>query len=502
MENKSDAIHVLVVDDEQDIRDGSERILNRMGFEVSTAERGEKALEIVKQRPVDIVFLDLKMPGMDGMEVLGLIHESHAAILVIVITGYATVETAIEAMKRGAYDFIPKPFEPDQLRIVVNRAREKILLTRDTETLARERQRTLIDLDTEKSRIHTILESFPNGVMVTSADGQVVLMNPAFKWMTGIAADRDLGEPLEAYIQDEGFCKLVKNISRGRHNGDSPVATYEFTPGEEKYLMATARPVLNEEKENIGAVVSLVDITAMKMLDRLKSEFVAKVSHELRSPLSTIHEQLAMVIRDMTTEESGEDQYILSRAKEKTQGLISLIGDLLDLSRIEAGAICQQPRTLDLEDLLKHIVDFLQARAKAKNQTLSYHASSDKLPQITADPMALESIFGNLISNAINYTPADGRITVTTALTSRGIQVEVRDTGFGIEAKHLENIFKRFYRVKDNNTRYITGTGLGLPIVKGLLDELGGTVEVESTPGEGTAFTVFLPVGDSSGHSL
>ncbi|MBV5267489.1 MAG: hypothetical protein JZU67_03050, partial [Burkholderiaceae bacterium] len=139
-------------------------------------------------------------------------------------------------------------------------------------------------------------------------------------------------------IQDKGFCQLVKDISAG--NAHSLSATYEFTTIGEKYLQATGRPVLGDMGECLGAVVNLVDITAMKVLDRMKSEFVAKVSHELRSPLSTIHEQLALVLKDMVEKESTRDQYLLSRAKEKTQGLISLIGDLLDLSRIEAGNVC------------------------------------------------------------------------------------------------------------------------------------------------------------------
>jgi DNA-binding NtrC family response regulator len=117
---------VLVVDDEQDIRDASERILSRIGYQVQKASRGDEALDILKKNSIDIVLLDLKMPGMDGMEILARIRERSTEIQVIVITGYATVETAIEAMKQGAYDFIPKPFEPDQLRIVVNRAWEKI----------------------------------------------------------------------------------------------------------------------------------------------------------------------------------------------------------------------------------------------------------------------------------------------------------------------------------------------------------------------------------------
>ncbi|NNK86036.1 MAG: response regulator, partial [Desulfobacterales bacterium] len=179
LENSINTTLILIVDDEKDIRDGSKRILSRIGFQVNTASRGDKALDILKKEKPSIVFLDLKMPGMGGMEVLEKIREIDETILVIIITGYATVETATKAMKRGAYDFIPKPFEPDQMRIVVNRAWEKIQLTRETEKLEQERKRTLLDLDTEKSRIHTILESFPNGAMVTNTHGQVVLMNPA-----------------------------------------------------------------------------------------------------------------------------------------------------------------------------------------------------------------------------------------------------------------------------------------------------------------------------------
>jgi two-component system, OmpR family, phosphate regulon sensor histidine kinase PhoR len=156
-----DAIYVLVVDDEQNIRDGSERILKRGGYEVLKAATGLAALELLAEQRVHIVLLDLKMPGMDGMDVLKRIRQLDESILVIVITGFATVETAIEAMKLGAYDFIPKPFEPEQLRIVVNRAAEKLLLTREAQNLEQERNRTLLDLNTEKSRIRTVLESLP-----------------------------------------------------------------------------------------------------------------------------------------------------------------------------------------------------------------------------------------------------------------------------------------------------------------------------------------------------
>lgn len=485
---------ILVIDDEQDIRDGCERILSRMDYGVLTAPRGEKGLEMIKSSAgaIRIVLLDLKMPGMDGMEVLHHIREMDESILVIIITGFATVETAIEAMKRGAYDFLPKPFEPDHVRIVVKRAIEKILLTAEAKKLEAQRRKMLLDLDAEKSRTRTIIETLPGGVVVTNTQGQVVLMNPAFLRRLGLSQDRKAGEHIGEYIQDEGFCNYIESISKG----DVPEKPdYEIVLSGQKYLLARGRAVQSEDGEYLGAAVTITDITNLKVLDQLKSEFVAKVSHELRSPLATIHEQLALVLREIG-EESGKDHHLIERAKEKTHGLISLIGDLLDLSRIESGMHSKQVKPVRLDELLASIVDFLSARSNAKKQSLTFDKPAQSLPEITADPMALESIFGNLVTNAINYTPEGGKIEVKAGIENGDLWVTVQDNGFGIAPKDQEMIFERFYRVKNEKTRYITGTGLGLPIVKGLVDSLKGSITVESEIDKGTTFKVVLPIGE------
>jgi len=487
-------IRILVVDDEKDIRDGSERILNRLGFQVLKTSRGLDALDILSKEKVAIVFLDLKMPGMDGMEVLERIMQLDRSIIVIVVTGFATVETAIEAMKKGAYDFIPKPFEPDQMRITAKRAADRVLLARKTENLEMEKRRTLSDLGTEKSRLHTIVKSLPNGVLVTNTDGVVVLMNPAFRSHLGENTPIKPGSVIEDYVPDEALCRLIREISTGKHIDYEDIPDQEMRVSEERYLLVRGQPVLGEKRECLGAVINFVDISDMKVLDRLKSEFVAKVSHELRSPLSTIHEQLALVIKDMVGETTAHDHHILSRAKDKTQGLISLIGDLLDLSRIEEGLICHEPQPVRLEEIIRNIVDFLETKAKNKNQSLEMVLPEKALPDLSADPIAIESIFGNLITNAINYTQNGGKIQVVIDRAGINARVKVIDNGFGIADKHLEKIFERFYRVKDDKTRYITGTGLGLPIVKGLADSLGGFIDVESIPSKGSTFTVLLPV--------
>jgi signal transduction histidine kinase len=494
VETNAAELTILIADDEEDIRDGAERILKRIGFRVIKASRGDEAERMSEALRPDLVLLDLKMPGGDGMEVLKFIRGMDSRILVIVITGFATVETAIEAMKRGAYDFIPKPFEPDQLRIVVNRAAEKIRLRREAELLEQEKLRTLSDLGTEKSRVHTIIASLPDGVLVTNAAGLVVLMNPACRQLLELGPEAAPGGPIDAYLPEEALCRLVMEISQGCILDYEDLPAQEFALPSGRYLRARAQPVLGERNECLGAVVNLADITTLKIVDRLKSEFVSKVSHELRSPLSTIHEQLATVIGDLVDRAPPQDQHILTRAKEKTKGLISLINDLLDMSRIDEGLICREPRPVVLEELLRGIVEFLGTKAEAKHQSLTLILPEAPLPEIQADPLALESIFGNLVANAISYTPEGGRIRVEAETAGVNVRVRVIDNGLGIAEKHLAKIFERFYRVKDEQTRYITGTGLGLSIVKGLLDAMGGFIEVQSTPGEGSVFTVLLPV--------
>jgi len=340
-----------------------------------------------------------------------------------------------------------------------------------------------------------IFNSLPNGLLVTDADGRVLFLNPAFCRLVGLPADTPAGRPLAHYIRDENVIRLVLEVSsRCRPQTEEATPECEFTIGSDKILLARIQPISGVPRGCLGAVVNVMDITAMKVLDRLKNEFVAKVSHELRSPLSTIHEQLAMLLSDLAGQVSPADTHMLSRAKEKTKGLNALIGDLLDLSRIESGAVCKEPRPVPLEELLENIIAFLSGQAAAKKQQLIFIQPKAPPPPLHADPLALESIFGNLITNAINYSPEGGRIEVRLAVEGDMLEVSVTDNGFGIEERYMDKIFERFYRIKNEKTRFITGTGLGLPIVKGLVDSMRGRIRVRSRPGQGSTFTILLPL--------
>ena len=485
-------VPVLVVDDERDIRDACERILSRAGCAVQKAPDGAAGLKLLDQQSFDILLLDLKMPGIKGMEVLAVVREKWPEIQVIVITGFATVETAIEAMKQGAYDFIPKPFTPDQLRITVGRAMERIRLREEARRLAEERRRTLADLHQEQSRTRTIIRALPFGVVVTRPDGTVALMNPAFRRLVGLAADSQPGDSIAGYVGDQGLCDLAMRISQGEENPDRDWA-YEFCTPNQRDLLARGTRIMAGDGSCLGAVLVLADLTAYKMLDKLKDEFVAKVSHELRSPLSTILLQLTLFL-DNDPGGEAEDTRMLRRAKERTASLIAFVKDLLDISRMESGSLGQAMQRIEPAEFLEQAVEAHRLQAEEKKQSLSLEAA-EGLPAVMADPVGLESVFTNLINNAIKYTPEGGAVTVRAAAEGGWLKVEVVDTGFGIAPEKQGKVFDKFYRVKDANTRMITGTGLGLPIVKSVVDGLGGRIELESTPGEGSTFSVWLPAG-------
>lgn len=345
-----------------------------------------------------------------------------------------------------------------------------------------------------QSRQRAIIESFPSGALVVDEKGHVVLMNPVFKKHLQLNPEVPAGAPIEDYVDDPGFCRFVRSIPETGRLDSEEVPTYEFGRSKDKFFLAKGRPVSGEQDEDLGSVVILVDITAIKLLDRLKSEFVAKVSHELKSPLSTIHEQLSIVLEELAAKEHTDNHQILFRARERTNSLISMISDLLDISRIETGLISGKGRTPDPARVLSETVEFYRSKASEKGHAITIELPEEPLPAVKADPIALQSIFSNLITNAINYTPPNGTIEARAGFAGAYIRIAIADNGFGIAPEYLDKIFERFYRVQTEKTRMIPGTGLGLAIIKEMLTSVGGRIELSSEPDKGSVFSVYLPV--------
>jgi PAS domain S-box-containing protein len=495
-----DQVTILVIDDEQIMREGCSRILSKDGWAVITAENGQKGLEEIQTRSsqMDVILLDLMMPGMSGMEVLDRVRTIDPTLLVIVITGYATVESAVEAMKKGAYDFIPKPFTPDQLRIVVRRALEKRTLQKEAEFLRKEREKSLRDIATEKSKIKTIINCMGDGVLVCDRDNFVVLSNPATCRMLRIPESSLTGNFL---LQCNLHPELAKTIEESLKTKDLNYTSVsqELNIGDsgEAFIRAHTAPVRDDRGETMGSVTVLQDISHLKELDKMKSEFIAMVAHELRAPIAAVEQQLTVILNKMAGDVTQKQEQLLSRAKERTKGLLTLIKDLLDLSKIEAGKMVQYKEPISLQEVIQKVVDLMRAEADAKKLDLQF-STSLQIPLIQADRNSMEGIFTNLISNAIKYTPEGGKVWVTLREEDGFVRASVSDTGIGIKQEDLPRIFDKFYRVKTVETRQIVGTGLGLSIVKSIVDAHLGSISVESEEGGGTTFTVLLPKESTS----
>ena len=486
----NEKIKILVVDDEKVIRDGCSRVLSGKGYDVITAENGQAALDTLAKEPLDIILLDLKMPVMSGEEVLEITGEKYPDIPVIIITGHGTVDTAVECMKKGAYDFITKPFQIDQFLLIITRAAEKRNLEQKARQFEQENIRNLYDLNLEKSRLKTIINYMGNGVMVTNRNLEVVLHNPALMRLMEISEEVDNPAPISKIINDESLINTLKQIQGGESSENESIS--QEINAKANVLRAISAPALGPDSSIVGTVTVIEDITAFKQLDQMKTDFVNMVAHELRSPLSAIKQQNHVLLEGLCGPLGEKQHEFVSRGSNRIDSLLELINDLLDVAKIEAGKYVQRRVPTDIGQIIEEIIALMDSKAKEKDIVLSF--SLKDLKPVQADPKNIEEIFNNLISNAINYSPEGGKVTVTAQGQGEYMEIRVEDTGVGISPEELPKIFDKFYRVKHPKTRQVIGTGLGLAIVKGIVDAHHGTIDVESVVDKGTTFRILFPV--------
>jgi signal transduction histidine kinase len=484
---------ILLVDDEKRFRESSQRLLTGRGYDVITAEDGQRALDFLSRNSVDLILLDLKMPVMGGEEFIQAMHPLYPDIPVVVITGHGTLDTAVNCMKKGAYDFLTKPFDIPQLILSIERALEKRNLERKTRNYQEETVQNLLDLSTEKKRLETIISCIANGIMVTNKNLEVVLHNPALLRLLEVTAPIANPVPVHAIVKDESLIETLKKIQSGEPLEKEFVAQ-EIRVGQ-RFLRAISAPTLEPERHVFwivaGAVTVLEDITLFKQLDQMKSDFVNMVAHELRSPLVSIRQIQSVLLEGLAGPLAEKQEDFVKRGMKKIDALLALINDLLDVARLEAGRLVQKQTAIDLSEVIEDMVLLMQLRAKEQGIVLTHSCENMKL--VVADPKNIEEVLNNLLTNAINYSPEGGKVTVTARGVDHFVEIKVSDTGVGIDPQELPKIFDKFYRVKHPKTRQVTGTGLGLSIVKGIVEAYRGSIHVESVPDQGTTFTVLLP---------
>ena len=371
---------ILLVDDEKRFRESSQRLLTGRGYDVITAEDGQKALDFLLKNPVDLILLDLKMPVMGGEEFLQTMCPLYPDIPVVVITGHGTLDTAVNCMKKGAYDFITKPFDISQLLLSIERALEKRKLERRAKDYQEETVRNLLDLSTEKKRLETIISCMANGIMVTNKNLEVVLHNPALLRLLEVTAPVANPVPVHAIVKDQALIETLKKIQSGEPLENEFIAQ-EIRVGQ-RVLRAISAPTLEPERHVFwtvaGAVTVIEDITLFKQLDQMKSDFVNMVAHELRSPLVSIRQINSVLLEGLAGPLAEKQEDFVRRGMKKIDALLALINDLLDVARLEAGRLVQKQTAIDLSEVIEDMVLLMQLRAKEQGILLTHSCENMK----------------------------------------------------------------------------------------------------------------------------
>jgi two-component system sensor histidine kinase/response regulator len=368
-------LKVLVIDDESGIRSGVVRILQDFhvtypfmdedyAFEVLEAPTGEEGITIIEHNMPDIILLDNKLPGMQGIDVLEYIRERKYDIVVAMITSYASIDVAIRATRDGATDFIPKPFTPQELKSSIENITKQLYLKRITGKLKQ--------------------------------DGK-----------------------------------------------------------------------------------------------KIRYQFLSVLSHELKAPLNALEGYLRMMQEKQAGDRIDDYATHIDRSLQRIQGMRNLIMDLLDFTKIRLERKEEKIQEVDLAEVASQAIVTVQPYAIQMEVTIDLEVRSDT--KIMADPADMEIIFNNLISNAVKYNKFGGRAEITLDSSDTEAILVFSDTGIGITKTDSENLFTEFVRIKNEKTRNITGSGLGLSIVKKVIELYHGTIKVDSTPDVGTVFTIRLP---------
>jgi two-component system phosphate regulon sensor histidine kinase PhoR len=484
---------ILVVDDEMGIREGCKRALSEEGYTVDDADSGQAGLQKVAQNDYDLVLVDLMMPGIGGMELIKKVHHLDPEIITVVITGNATIETAVEATKLGAYDYLPKPFSPEALAAVVKRGMEKRILSLEAKKLYAERTQRLLELVNERSRLRTIIGAMADGVLVANLEGRLVLWNASSVKMLKSKGFDVAGESLEYYISNEPLIAAIKEVLNSDDEDFSMISREIPAQDEQVILMANIAPVRDEGGKILGAVTVLRDITKLKEINKIKSQFVSMVAHELRAPLAAIKGWLEVILSGEAGADAEQNKQWLQRAMDRADSLLALVNDLLVINRMETGRVAQKMEPVQVNDVIKKIVDFLKPAAAKQKVTVTAEFS-EELPTVHADLRDMEKLFTNLISNAIKYNTENGSVIIQGYIEGSFVCYQIRDTGIGISSENLSHIFDDFYRVDDKNIKKIPGTGLGLTIAKKIVNTHFGHIEVTSEIAKGSVFSVYLPL--------
>ncbi len=361
-----------------------------------------------------------------------------------------------------------------------------------TTELRRLHELNLHKIINEKNKTETIIKNIADGVIVTDPDNRVIMLNSVAEHWFGICEKEAKHAPLEKCVPNEELLQFIREVhANGVMQKPSVEIPIRVRGAKEIFLQARAARVVNNEGNLLGIVTILRDVTREKEIDRMKTELVSMVAHELRSPLTSISGFSELLLdRSIDLEQAHEYASIILKESNR---LSDLINKYLDISRIESGRSQVKKAPLDVREVIEKVLDINLQQAEKKNIKVTVDVPPT-LSAVSADRDMIEQVVVNLFTNAVKYSPDNTEIIVRVVERLGDVLVEVEDHGYGIPEKALDKIFDKFYRVAENaNVRDATGSGLGLSLVKEIIEVHGGEITVRSQLGVGSTFAFSLP---------
>jgi PAS domain S-box-containing protein len=493
-----------VIDDEASTRDLLKLSLESDGYTVFTAEDGPTGLELFTRENPTIVLTDIKMPGMDGIEVLRRVKEQSPDVEVIVITGHGEMNLAIQALQLEASDFINKPISDESLAIALKRAEEKIWLrnklkeyTEDLERLVKETSEELL----KRHEIeHKLIQTSMDGIIANDRQGKIIIFNEGAERIYGYTQEEAVSEIHVSQLYPEGQARQIKKMIYGDEQGGSgrlincavevPTKTGELVP---ILLSAT---IIYDRGEEVATVGHFKDMREIKQLEDelVESERLAAVgqttagiAHAVKNILHGMKLGAHMIDTGIDKEKPESLRKGWNLVSKNINRISKMTKEMLSLASTTPPAL----EFSSLNDIVDEVCELMAEKAKEVGIDL-LRALDPSLPQVAVDADGIQTCLLNLVTNAIEAFPKDskgGQVIVSSSDEGEaGISVQVKDTGRGMSREVQEQVLKKLF-----TTKGARGTGLGLAITQKIVLEHGGTIQVESEPNKGSSFTIILP---------
>ncbi len=507
---------ILVVEDEAGTRATLSAILEDAGYEVAGLEKGTEAQEMIRNHSFNVIITDIRLPDVGGLEILELAKEINPDVAVIMMTGYASIETAVNAVNEGAYAYFVKPINPDEIKTTITNALKQQRLSLENKRLVESLQRSnkLLfeaneELQKSEEKYRGLVSHVKLGIFRSTPGpaGRFLEVNPAMEEITGYSRKELLKmnvsdlyvhpEEREAVLEEAASAtgKTTKELRLRKKDGtemvvsDTKVAVRD-SGGKILYFDG----ILEDITERKRMEQELIEKTGeVERANQLKSEFLANMSHELRTPLNVIIGFSELMVDKVPGKINEEQRQCLSDILDSSRRLLNLVNEVLDLSKVESGKMEFKLENVALAEVIESLTRTMLPMLTPRKQSLDIEIE-EGLPAVHVDEGRLEQVLLNLATNSSKFTPDGGKLKIEAVRNGDWCQVSVIDNGIGIKKEDQERIFEPFCWLDNPLTKEKSGTGLGLALVETIVEKYGGQIWVESEYGRGSRFTFTLPL--------